>query len=256
MVKFGVFADLHYAKDLTIGKRECGLSLMRLKNIADDFNKRDLDFCICLGDIITSVQDFDTDIGNIKAVSDGFNDFKMPYHIILGNHDLEAMSKSDFYTAFEKNQFCSYYSFSIENTKFIVLDANYNEDNSDYSRGNYNWTESYIDLEQMQWLENELDSCTDENIVIFTHQNLDHRFNNGKLDACVIKNYKDVEQVLEKSDRRIMVIQGHYHNGDHQIINDIEYITLKALCVGDDITYIPRLIVSVGNEMALEHLDE
>jgi len=246
---------LHYAKELTIGKRKCGLSLLRLKNIADDFNGRNLDFCICLGDIITSVQDFNTDTDNIKAVAEGFCDFKMPHHIILGNHDLEAMSKSDYYIAFGKNPLRSYYSFALKDTKFIVLDANFNEDNSDYCKGNYNWTESYINAEQFNWLENELNLSIEENIIIFTHQNLDYRLSNGKLDACVAKNYNEVEKLLEKSNKKIKVFQGHYHNGDNQVIGGIEYITLKALCVGDDINYIPRLIVSIEDEISISHMD-
>lgn len=255
MVKFGAFADLHYAKDVTVGKRYCDLSLVRLKNIVCDFNNRDLDFCICLGDVITSIQDFDKDIKNIKAVSKDFQEFNMPHHIILGNHDLEAMSKSDFYTAFGKEINCTYYSFTKENSKFIVLDANYLSDNTNYCKGNYNWTESYICEEQMIWLENELNLCNEKNIVIFAHQNLGIRMNSNAVDACVIKNYKEVSKILEKYDKKITVIQGHYHNGDYQVINNVTYITLKALCVGNDTSYIPRIIVTIDDEISIEYLE-
>lgn len=255
MVKFGAFADVHYAKNLTIGKRYCDLSLMRLKNIVHDFNNRNLDFCICLGDIITSVQDFDIDKSNILQVADEFKNFDMQHHIILGNHDLEAMSKSDFYSIFGKNQKINYYSFSHENSKFIILDANYLIDNSDYCRGNYIWTESYINEEQIAWLNSELNSCKEKNVVIFTHQNFDYRVNNGVLDACVIKNYKEVAEILESSKKRITVIQGHYHDGDYQVINNITYITLKALCVGDDTSYIPRIIVTIDDEISVLYLE-
>ncbi len=255
MVKFGAFADVHYAKNLTIGKRYCDLSLMRVKKIVHDFNNRNLDFCICLGDIITSVQDYDIDKLNIKRVLDEFNNFDMPSHIILGNHDLEAMSKSDFYTIFDKDTKSTYYSFAHENSKFIVLDANYLADNSDYCKGNYNWTESYVCDEQITWLENELNACKEKNIIIFTHQNLDYRMNNGVIDACVIKNHKEVAQILESSKKRITVIQGHYHNGDYQEINNITYITLKALCVSDDTSYIPRIIVTIEKDVFVEYLE-
>jgi len=255
MTKFGAFADVHYAKNVTIGKRYCDLSLVRLKNIVHDFNNRNLDFCICLGDIITSVQDFDTDKLNIKRISDEFINFNMPHHIILGNHDLEAMSKSDFYTEFEKDLKCTYYSFSYDNIKFIILDANYLSDNTDYCKGNYNWTESYICNEQIIWLENELKQCNEKNVVIFAHQNLALRMDNDEVDACVIKNYDQVTQILERCKTRITVFQGHYHDGDYQVINGITYITLKALCVSDDTSYIPRIIVTIGNDVSVEYLE-
>lgn len=255
MVKFGAFADVHYAKNVIIGKRYCDLSLVRLENIVHDFNNRNLEFCICLGDIITSVQDFEIDKSNILQISDKFNMFNMPSHIVLGNHDLEAMSKSDFYTIFGKKRNSSYYSFIQENNKFIVLDANYLADNSDYDSGNYNWVESYICDKQITWLDNELSLSKEKNILIFTHQNLDYRLNNGSLDACVIRNYNEVAQILKNSKKKITVIQGHYHNGDYQVINNITYITLKALCVGNDTSYIPRIIVTIDEDVFVEYLE-
>lgn len=255
MIKFGVFTDTHYAKNVKNGNRNCDLSLARVRNIVNDFNVKKLDFCACLGDVINSVRDYEKDLLNIQLLSAEFNNFNMPYHILLGNHDLEAMSKTSFYTAFNKQLKKPYYSFSLDNSRFIVLDANHLLDNSEYCCGNYKWDESYINKEQLIWLENQLSLCDETNIIIFTHQNLDHRMKNGELDACIIKNYKDVTKILEKSKKGITVIQGHYHDGYYQVINGITYITIKALCVGDDISYIPRIIVTVDDEISIEYLE-
>ncbi len=255
MIKFGAFTDVHYAKNVINGNRNCNLSLARLKNIVNDFNKESLDFCVCLGDIINSVRDYDKDSANIQSVAAEFRNFNMPNHILLGNHDLEAMSKPSFYTNFGKEIKNYYYSFSCENSKFIVLDANYLKDNSNYCSGNYKWDESYVCQEQLIWLENQLNICNETNIVIFTHQNLDHRMKNGEIDACLVKNYKEVTQILENSKKRITVIQGHYHDGYYQVINDITYITIKALCVGDDTSYIPRIIVTIDDDLSIKYLE-
>jgi len=255
MVKFGVFTDVHYAKNIFSGNRRCDLSLVKLKNIVNDFNSRDLDFCVCLGDIINSVQDFEKDILNIKAVSAEFQNFNMPYHIVLGNHDLEAMSKSDFHNAFGQIKNETYYSFVYENTKFILLDANYLSDGSDYCKGNYNWTEPHICRDQIAWLENELEHTIEKDIVVFIHQNLDHRTYEGKADPHLVNNYTEITQLFEKCNKRITVFQGHYHDGDHQKINNISYITLKALCVSNDTSYIPRTIVTIDGSVTVEHLD-
>ncbi len=255
MVKFGVFTDVHYAKDFVSGKRRCDLSLLKLKNIIYDFNGRDLDFCVCLGDIINSVQDFEKDTLNVKAVSKEFQNFNMPYHIILGNHDLEAMSKSEFYTAFGNIQNKTYYSFVFENTKFILMDANYLSDGANYCRGNYDWTKPYICSEQVAWLETELKHSNENDIVVFVHQNLAHGTFEGNEDPLMVNNSRVVTQILENYNNRITVIQGHDHEGDYQIKDNITYITLKALCVGNDTAYIPRIITTIDTEVTTEYLD-
>lgn len=255
MIKFGAFTDLHYAKNITNGNRKCNLSLLKLQNIVKDFNNRKLDFCLCLGDIINSVQDFNTDKLNIQRISEGFSKFNMPNHIILGNHDIESMSKNDFYNIFGKKINSTYYSFTYESSKFIILDANYLSDNSNYYKGNYSWDDSYICKEQILWLEKEIEDCSQKNIFIFTHQNLGHKIYMGKTDPHLIKNYKEVVQILEKYNRKITVIQGHYHDGDYQVINNIIYITLKAVCTGNDILYNPRIIVTIDKNVSIEYLE-
>lgn len=255
MVKFGAFTDLHYAKNISKGDRKYNLSLYKLKNIVNDFNNMDLDFCICLGDIINSVQDFNIDKSNIQSISAEFNKFNMPYHMVLGNHDLESMSKSDFYTIFGKNISSTYYSFTYEFNKFILLDANYLPDNSEYNKGNYTWDDSYICKEQIMWLENEMKICNEKNVFIFIHQDLDHRVYKGEPDPHLVNNYKEVIQILEKYNKKTTVIQGHYHDGNYQVINNITYITLKALCTSDDISYNPRIIVTIDNDISIEYLE-
>ena len=252
MIKFGVFTDVHYAKGVIAGNRICDLSLNKLQSIVHDFNSKKLDFCVCLGDTINSVRDFEIDKSNIEAVSNEFKNLEMPYHIVLGNHDLEAMSKSEFFEIWDGEQKTSYYAFVLEDSKFFVLDANYLSDGSDYSNGNYHWTDPNICHNQISWLENELGNSNESNIFIFIHQNLDHRTHEGKEDPHLVKNYKEVIKVLERHDKKVTIIQGHYHDGGYRIINNIEYITLKALCAGNDKSYIPRLLVSVDDENSIE----
>jgi len=248
MIKFGVFTDVHYAEGVKAGDRICDLSLDKLKKIVQDFNENELDFCVCLGDTINSARDFERDKLNLKAVSDEFKKLNMPYHIVLGNHDLEAMSKSDFFTIWDGTPRTSYYSFSLGNNKFFILDANYLSDDSEYCKGEYHWTDPNISSEQISWLESELESSKEKNVFIFIHQNLDHRTFDGKEDPHLVKNYKDVIQILEKQNKRITIIQGHYHDGGYRVINNIEYITIKALCTGNDTVNNPRLIVNIDDK--------
>jgi len=66
-----------------------------------------------------------------------------PVYHVLGNHDMDSISKRDFLSHTKnhgKAEGKSYYSFVYNRLKFIALDANYNEDGSDYDSGNFDWT--------------------------------------------------------------------------------------------------------------------
>lgn len=255
MIKFGVFTDLHYAKGIEYGNRVCDISLRKLCSITKDFNQRELDFCVCLGDIINSVRDFDKDKRNIQEVSAKFDKFNMPSHIVLGNHDIEAMSKAEYYEIFGRDVNSTYYSFVYENSRFILLDANYTKDGADFCRGNYGWKDANICKGQIEWLRDELKSSREANIIVFLHQDLDPRVNEGGEDPHLVDNYREVVQILEDHGKNTYVFQGHWHKGNYQSINGIEYINLKAICVGTDESYMPRAIVTIDDDVSVEYLE-
>jgi alkaline phosphatase len=255
MVRFGVFTDVHYAKGIEYGDRVCDVSLLKLRNIVNDFNGRNLDFCVCLGDIINSVQDFDIDKANIGKVAEEFRKFGMPSHIVLGNHDIEAMSKSEFHTFFGRAFTGTYYSFVHENSRFILLDANHTTEGVDFCRGNYGWKDANINKEQLRWLEDTMKGSKEENVIVFIHQDLDRRVYDGGEDPHLVDNYREVVDILERYGRRTVIIQGHWHAGNYQVINGIRYINLKALCVGNDASYIPRAVVTIDSGISIEYLE-
>ena len=233
----------------------CDLSLYKLRNIMSDFNERNLDFCVCLGDIINSVQDYEKDKSNIQKVSTEFDGFNMPSHIVLGNHDIEAMSKYDFHTIFGRELISSYYSFVLDKSRFILLDANYTSDGADFCRGNYGWKDANINGEQLEWLSGLVNSSCEDNIIVFIHQVLDPRVYDGGEDPHLVDNYRDVVRIFENSGKRTYVFEGHWHKGSRRILNNIDYINLKALCTGYDASYIPRAIVTINDDVSIELLE-
>lgn len=239
MIKFGIFADAHYAKDKQYGTRYCDLSIKKLDRIIEKFNQENVNFVVCLGDTIDSEKDFKQDTKNLNILYDSFNKLDAPLHIVLGNHDLEAMSKEQFLKTCFIDEFTQYYSFMYESNKFIVLDANFKSTGESYERGNYRWSDSFIDEKQLEWLERELNIKDCDNVIIFIHQNLDPKTYDDKLDPHVVKNAKEIRELMEKSEKKITVVQGHYHAGYNQMINDIKYITLKALCDGSILIRFP-----------------
>jgi alkaline phosphatase len=117
------------------------------------------------------------------------------------------------------------YTFVSGGVRFVVLDASYKSDGSDYDHGNFDWTDTNIDAPQLAWLAGTL-AASAQPAVIFVHQPLD-----GTGDLFV-KNAAEVREVLERAGNVLAVFQGHRHEGAFSTINGIPYFTFKALVEG------------------------
>lgn len=251
MISFGLFSDTHYAKDKVNKNRYCSLAIEKLNIIIKTFNAENVDFAVCLGDAIDTADSQTDDINNLMQIYDALGEINAPLHFVMGNHDIETMDKNKYREILEIDRGISYYSFMHKSIKFIVLDANFRQDGIEYSSGNYEWTDSYIPDIQRKWLADEL-SCDDcDNTFIFIHQNLDHRLYDDIIDPHIVKNADEIRELLEKSNKKITVFQGHYHHGYKQNINGIDYITLSAVCEGSQIDDVPFMIVEVDDDGAV-----
>jgi alkaline phosphatase len=232
-IRFGVVTDLHYAKRNTAGTRCYKQSIAKFNDAVKIFNESDLDFIVELGDYKDMTADADSIqsllfLDEVEAV---FQQFKGPKYHVLGNHDMDCISKTDFLkhisnSGKEKNK--NYYSFTHKGAKFIVLDANYNEDGSDYDSGNFDWTKAYIPDSQKQWLTNELNGKYPA--IIFVHQLLDSF--SGLSSDIYVRNATEVVEILERRSNVLAVFQGHHHAGHHSFRNGIHYFTNKAMIEG------------------------
>lgn len=247
MIRFGVFTDVHYAKNKTYGNRYCDLSIEKLEECIETFNSRCLDFIVNLGDLIDESENKIDDIKNLQRVYKVASGFKGCIHNVLGNHDLESISKHQFMEIIGQKEPLTYYSFDIKDHHFIVLDANYKEDGKEYQLGNYDWKDTYLPDNQKNWLLEDFENCKSNSVIIFIHQNLDHRLSDDNIDPHIIKNAPEIRSILESSKKKITVIQGHYHHGYNQTINGVDYITLRAMCEGDGMNNNSYMIVSIDD---------
>ena len=230
-LRFGIVTDIHYSERASYGTRYFKQSIEKLKNAIDVFNQADLDFIIELGDL--KDQDSEPERKNtlkyldtIEAVLQTFNG---PVYHVLGNHDMDSISKEDFLNHTSNHKDAdkkTYYSFTCNGIKCIVLDANYSEDGSPYDTGNFDWTKAFIPKSQQEWLQKEL-SSDEIPILIFVHQLLDSFSDVGK-DLCV-GNADEVVPLLEKNGNVLAVFQGHHHPGNYSFRNGIHYWTMKGM---------------------------
>ena len=127
-VRFGVVADAHYSTRKRWRDRHYADSLAKMRQAVDAFNTCGLDFAIELGDLkdMGVKPDRDETLGFLDAIEAEFVRFDGPRYHVLGNHDMDCLSKADF-LAHTANHGAAYgkerYSFEVGGVRFIVLDA-------------------------------------------------------------------------------------------------------------------------------------
>jgi predicted phosphodiesterase len=228
--RFGIVTDCHYADAEAAGSRFYRQSPDKLAECVELMNAEKVDFLIELGDF----KDQDKPpieqktLSYIETIEEVFRKFRGPTYHVLGNHDLDSISKEQFLARVESTNIDSnrsYYSFDANRLHCVVLDATYRTDGADYDRGNFDWTDANVPTQELTWLVQDL-AAASRPVIVFTHQLLDGT------GSVYIKNASQVRQILEASGKVLAVFQGHHHAGSYSNIAGIHYYTLKALVEG------------------------
>ena len=228
--RFGIVTDCHYADAEAQGTRFYRESLDKLSECAALMNTERVDFLIELGDF----KDQDKPpaekktLSYLQAVEKAFKRFNGPAYHALGNHDMDSISKMQFLKRVENTKIDSnrsYYSFDSNGLRYVVLDANYRTDGTDYNHGNFDWTDANIPSKELDWLRKDLAAAPGA-VIVFIHQLLDGT------GSVYVKNAAQVRKILEASGKVLAVFQGHHHTGSYSNIAGIHYYTLKAVIEG------------------------
>ncbi|UCC97298.1 MAG: metallophosphoesterase [Phycisphaerales bacterium] len=227
--RFGIVTDSHYT-NRNYSNRFCNESLEKMSECVELMNKQEVDFLVELGDF--KDQDDppveENTISYLQAVEGVFQQFTGSIYHVLGNHDMDSISKSQFLANVENTRIApgaSYYSFGLNGLHFVILDANYISNGTDYDHGNFSWTDANIPPAELDWLRQDLASV-EAPVIVFIHQLLDGT------GSHYVKNAANVRQILEASGKVLAVFQGHNHPGAYSQIGGIHYYTLKALVEG------------------------
>lgn len=235
-VRFGVVTDAHYSTQKTAGDRHYAASLAKMRQAVDAFNGNGLDFAIELGDLkdMGAKPDRDETLRFLDAIEGEFARFKGPRYHVLGNHDMDCISKEDFLAHTENHGAAKgkrHYAFETGGVKFVALDACYNKDRTPYRCGNFDWRLAFIPDDEIEWFDAELKKATTP-VVVFCHQMLDGFSATGPLGVLAVGNWKRAVELMERSDNVIAAIQGHHHAGHYSFRNGIHYWTMKGMITG------------------------
>jgi hypothetical protein len=232
MVRFGVITDLHHAERPNTSSRYYRSALAKTDLFITAMNAARPDFILELGDFKDQDDPAvkEKTLQYLTAVESHFAAFQGPRYHVLGNHDLDSISKAEFQARVVNTGIdpaATYYSFDKGGFHFVVLDGNFKADGTAYDSGNYTWQDANIPAAQRDWLARDL-AAHREPTVVFVHQRLDLA---DTADAN-IKQGSQVRKILEDSRQVLAVFSGHDHPGAYKQINGIHYLTLYGTIEG------------------------
>jgi predicted phosphodiesterase len=229
-LRFGIVTDSHYADADPQFNRYFRESVEKMTECVELMNEQKVDFLIELGDF----KDQNTPpveektIAYLQTIERSFKKFNGPTYHVLGNHDVDSISKEQYLKNITNTGISTpstYYSFDCKGVHFIVLDADFLADGTDYDHGNFEWNETYVSNAELDWLRQDL-AGTDLPAIVFSHQQL------GGLGMTDIQNAGAVRAILQESGKVLAGFDGHNHNGGYNKIEGIHHYTLKAMVDG------------------------
>jgi len=189
------------------------------------------DLLICLGDFIDDGGDHDANVTHTRALMTLIRRAGIPFYTLMGNHDCHAFTRAQF--AALTDDAVPPFVHRAGGTALIFLDAGYSDDGSIYAQGKIDWKNSYLPPAQLEQLREVLADPAVEDAYVFVHQNLDP----GVQVDHIIRNAADARAIIAASGKVRTVYQGHYHPGHEAVLDGIPYITLPAMCEGEENRY-------------------
>ena len=223
----GVLTDVHYADADTRGSRHYRASIGKVQEAADLFQERQVDRILELGDLIDAIPDSTTEIelGFLRTINDVLKTSGRPRGYVLGNHCLGAMAKPDFLGAVGQEN--SYTSFNHGNWTVVVLDACFRKDGIAYDSNNFDWTDTFIHPDELDWLQQTLRKANDH-VLVTVHQRIDQ----DPSSPHAVANAATVRQILADSGKVRAVYQGHAHVNEYFRYQKTAYLTLMSVVDG------------------------
>ena len=211
-LRIGLINDLHYDGGVQ--------ALNRLYESVAALNQGNVDLIVVLGDLIDSGSEA-TALRMLREVSALCDSFRGKVYYMPGNHDLDHLSKAQFYNALGQAGDEARFHLKQDGIEVICLDGNFSPDGTEYNQGNFQWQEAFVPDEELAWLRDKLDAAQAP-VVICTHQRVDVPGMHS------VKNDAAVRDVIHLSGRVKAVFQGHQHADDLQVIDGTTYYTLSA----------------------------
>ena len=252
MFSIAVLADPQYTTVVPDGGRQYSQGLPRLEHAVAEYNQRNLDWGIVLGDMIDrEIVGTELDWTHTDRMVAAWKELNVPNYYCLGNHEfsvstvtVDGMKKP--YYVYEKYGFDqkAYYGFRHKGFRFITLIGDWRYPDYDPSLPEYTIAKNYYDdlsgaanwnsavsLKQRAWLMDLLDEslALNEPVVCMCHDPI-HNY--------MMFNSQEMLDILDGYPNVVMWINGHHHSGGYaKLENDRHHLNLPGLVEGADRWY-------------------
>ncbi len=209
----------------------------RLHNAVAELNKHDLKFTIHLGDFI------DQDFKSFDSINPIWDKLKSKSYHVLGNHDFSVADSLKNKVPNKMGLTNRYYSFELNNWKFIVLDGNNvslygapttkklkeaEELLAEVTKDSLLYAKFYngaLGSEQLTWVKTELENAKTNNLNVCF-------FNHFPASPMTKLNFWDKDAFLtlvKDYDNVKLYLNGHDHAGAYDEVNGVHYVTFKGM---------------------------
>ncbi len=217
-IKFIQVTDVHLSADNEFSKKE-------FKSAIKDINNQpNIAFVVFTGDNIN-----EPNVKNLKTFLSIAGKLKVPYYIVLGNHDVYksgGLSKVRYFEIIrQKNIFFPQrkpnYKFSKNRFNFFIVDG---------AKEIIPGPVGYYKEDTLKWLDKQLSKSKKRPAVIFQHYPLVYPEDSEKR-LKTHKTYKSEEylEMLNKHDNVLAVISGHFHTNSENMQNGVYHISTPSM---------------------------
>ncbi len=230
-VDFFLFADAHYTTKPQTGDRLHLLSADKLR-YALNAERENYNFIVNLGDTTDAVPGYLPQSACFERMKEIMATSGKPYFSVIGNHDTATEKKSIIALCEMPGR---YFSYDAGPFLCLFLDSSSNCVTEPYPTGLIDWERCMIDDAQFTWICDALCKAR-KPVLVFAHACFALKAGESE-ESHLILNREPIMRIFAQSSKVAAVFCGHYHPGDLQVVDGISYITLAAMCVGQENAY-------------------
>ena len=244
-VRFGLIADVQYARKRDQGERRFERSLARLEQALEQLAARaELDFVVQLGDLIDGRASEALSLADLRRVTQLFEQLEVPLVHVIGNHCLSLpRARLQRELGLESGR----RSFALRGTRLLVLDTMElstlgSEAGTPAAEAARAWLDAHpreqfpqasawnggLGQAQRDWLATELRAAAaaGERSLVFAHHPLLVEVASPSLLAW---DAQPVLELLEREPAPLAWISGHAHAGGYTRRAGVHHLTLEGM---------------------------
>ncbi len=217
-IKFVQITDAHVSSDSVFSQNV-------LKSAIKDINKlQGVSFVVFTGDNIGN-----PNAENLRCFKSIVKGLKVPYYIVLGNHDVykqKHMSKVQYFEILRegnpfKLQRSPNYKFRKDNFLFLTVDG---------AKEVIPGSIGYYKKDTLDWVDKILSKNKKKSVVIFQHFPIEYpQAAENKLKTHRTYKVEDYRAMLAKHHNVLAILSGHFHTNDEIMKDGVYHISTPSL---------------------------